>query len=106
MQREAEVPVRYKEQQVNVKFHVLKVKNKPAILGRDRLKHFKLDWDSIFTVQKFQTIYPVETFPQFAIDAKPKFHPPRPIPYALHGKVDSELEQMRRKVIQMTCFRP
>ena len=53
VQGEEGVPVRYKGQQVNVKFHVIKVKSKPAILGRDWLKHFKLDWDSIFTVQKF-----------------------------------------------------
>ena len=43
VQGEAEVPVRYKGQQVNVKFYVVKVKNKPAILGRDWLKHFKLN---------------------------------------------------------------
>ena len=35
VQEEAEVPVRYKGQQVNVNFHVVKVKNKTAILGRD-----------------------------------------------------------------------
>ena len=35
VQGEAKVPARYKGQQVNVKFHVVKVKNKPAILGRD-----------------------------------------------------------------------
>ena len=64
VQGEAEVTVGYKEQQVNVKFHVVEVKNKPAILGRDCLKHSKLDWDSIFTVQKFQAIDPVQTFPQ------------------------------------------
>ena len=32
-------------------------------------------------------------------DAKPKFHRPRPIPYALHGKVDAELERMRKEGI-------
>ena len=95
---------------------MVKVKNKPAILGRDWLKYFKLDWNSIFTVQKFQTIDPVETFPQLSgtgvgtlvgyqanimlnTDAKPKFHRPRPIPYALHSKVDAELERMRKEGI-------
>ena len=95
---------------------MVQVKNKPVILGRDWLKHFRLDWDSIFTVQKFQAIDPVETFPQlFGIgvgtlvgyqanimlntDAKPKFHRPRPIPYALHTKVDAEIERMRKEGI-------
>ncbi|XP_062514560.1 uncharacterized protein K02A2.6-like [Corticium candelabrum] len=32
-------------------------------------------------------------------DAKPKFHRPRPIPYALHSKVDAELERMRKEGI-------
>ena len=92
------------------------MKNKPTILGRDWLKHFELDWDSIFTVQKFQAIDPVETFPQLFgtwvgtlvgyqantmlnTDAKPKFHRPRPIPYALHRKVDAEVERMRKEGI-------
>ena len=32
-------------------------------------------------------------------DAKPKSHRPRPIPYALHTKVDAELKRMRKEGI-------
>ena len=32
-------------------------------------------------------------------DAKPKFHRPRPILYALHTKVNAELERMRKEGI-------
>ena len=111
---EAYVPIRYGNQTAREKMVVVEVENKPAVLGRNWLSQIRLDRHTLFRVdrpsprktlgtdytrrysQLFEkgigTLNGYETRITLRQDAVPKFHRPRPVPYALHSKVDEELD--------------
>ena len=60
---EAMVHIRYKGQQACDKLIVVDVKEKPAVLGRNWISHFQLDWSSLFSVGPRQEIDPSKEFP-------------------------------------------
>ena len=119
---EAYVPIRYGNQTAREKMVVVEVQNKPAVLGRNWLSQIRLDWHMLFRVDRptsprktLGTDY-TKRYPQLfekgigtlngyearitlRQDAVPKFHRPRPVPYALHSKVDEELDRLQRKGI-------
>ena len=89
--------------------------NGPTLLGRNWLKHFVLDWNTIRSVQlekdellgllneyadvftdKLGTIIPFKATLVVAPGATPKFRPPRPVPYALKPLVEQELDRLEK----------
>ena len=109
---EATVPVRYGGQHATAKIIVVDVQGKPAILGRNWLSKIRLDWGSLFSVEARQMFDPKEKFPRIfgpgvgtvqghearitlTAEANPRFHRPRPVPYALQEKVNQELDRMQ-----------
>ena len=112
---ETTVPVRYGEKHATAKIIVVKnVQGKPAILGRNWLNKIQLDWGSLFSVEECQMFDPKEKFPrlfspgvcivqeheariELTAEARPRFHRPRPVPYALQEKINQELDRMQRK---------
>ena len=112
---EAVAPIKYGMQQSMERLIVVDVSDKPAVLGRDWLSNLKLDWASLFKVDSGVFDVP-EKFPQLfaegvgtlqgyqakitlSADAKPQFHRPRPVPYALQQKVEEELNQLQEEGI-------
>ena len=61
---EAVVPVRYENQHADLKFIVVDVDDKPAILGRSWLNEIRLNWGSLFKVSDKPPLSPEESFPQ------------------------------------------
>ena len=87
----------------------------PCLLGRSWLRHIRLDWPSISAVTKedsnqalckildeYQDVFADEpgNFRDFqanvsvAEGARPKFHRPRPVPFALKGPVEDALDHL------------
>ena len=85
--------------------------NGPTLLGRNWLHYFVLDWNSIkpvimtqeslqWLLQEYSdifkdelgTITPVKAKSLVSVSATPKFHRPRPVPYAL----EQELHRLER----------
>ncbi len=112
---EAVVPIKYEMQQSMERLIVVDVSDKPAVLGRDWLSNLKLDLASLFKVDSGVFDVP-EKFPQLfaegvgtlqgyqakitlSADAKPQFHRPRPVPYALQQKVEEELNRLQKEDI-------
>ena len=113
---EAMVPIKYQDQQMRERLLVVDVGNKPAILGRNWLTQLRLDWSALFSVGERVPVDPVKEFPQLfepgigtlqgyqaritlSSDATPKFHRPRPVPYALQKRVDDELDRLQAEGI-------
>ena len=111
-----QVAITYKGSTPKV-MEVTVVKGKgPSLLGRDWLKHIRLDWSEIFTVTqgsvhnaeleevlgKFAevfgetrgTIKGVKASIVVDPAAQPRFFKPQPVPYALYEKVGQELDIM------------
>ena len=109
-----DVPVVYNNQSKHLSMQVLKDKG-PTLLGRDWLHHLKLDWQRLNTVRqhtdrRLQTILSehAEVFKdelgavrevKVQIHVKPNAQPhfcrPRPVPYSLRQKVESELQRLQ-----------
>ena len=89
----------------------------PTLLGRDWLKRVRLDWKSLGVayvrekppglqplLQKYTAVFTEElgTMKEFSAKlavrpgAKPRFHRPRSVPYALKEAVEQELDRMER----------
>ena len=87
----------------------------PPLLGRNWLKHFTLDWSRIKTVLQERDalnkllveyadvfsddlgkITPVRAKIAVSPAAVPKFHRPRPVPYALKPLVEQELDRLEK----------
>ena len=99
----------------------------PSLLGRDWLRVVRLDWREIGKVstsaslesrvaalqhsyqevfsEKLGTITPFQAKLSVAPDAQPKFFKPRPVPFALRERVESELDRLERDgVLEKTPY--
>ena len=106
---QADVHVSYQEQEKTLPLIVVSGQG-PFLWGRNWLAAIRLNWTQIKQVQKglesvlksheevFQnelgTLKDVTAQLQGKEDAVPKFHKPRPVPYALRGAIEKELEQL------------
>lgn len=106
-----EVTVKYGDQEEQLTVTVVEGDG-PSLLGRDWLKHLRLNWAQISHVQdsaqvedllkEFDELFQdelgtVENFTAKLIlkgDAQPKFFRPRPIPFALKEAVEQELDRL------------
>ena len=105
-----EVAVEYQEQSAELPLVIVEG-NGPTLLGRNWLKHIRLDWQGIHRLsqpslnsllQKHETVFQeglgtlqghevaIVVDPQ----AAPSFSKARPVPYAMRSKVEAELEQL------------
>ena len=92
----------------------------PALLGRDWLRHLRLDWKTIgiatldhgrarleVLLKQYEDVFqeglgtmqPFKAKLSVKENAKPVFHKPRPIPFALKEKVAKELDRLEREGI-------
>lgn len=89
----------------------------PSLLGRNWLQKLKLDWQEIRQLQQTETLQGLmqrhaDVFKEelgelegvkakISVDpqAQPRFHKPRPIPFALKERVDQELERLEKEGI-------
>ena len=104
------VDVTYGDQ--NVKLPLLVIKGSgPSLFGRDWLAQLKLDWKAIYMVNchlveallihhrklfedGFGTLQDYEAKLYVDPQAMPKFCKARPVPYAMCGKVEEELQRL------------
>ena len=111
-----EVSYGYQQQQPQELSLVVVKGNGPTLLGRNWLKHFRLDWSSIKTVvsqqdnhlnvllEEYQDLFADElgTIKPFqarlAVDttAEPRYHRPRSVPFAMRPAVEEELDRLER----------
>ena len=113
---EASVQVGYRQQQPQDLTLVVVEGSGPTLLGRNWLKHFRLNWNSIKTVllqqnvhlnalleeykdpftDELGTIHPFKA--KLAVDptANPRYHRPRPVPFAMKAAVEEELDRLER----------
>ena len=88
----------------------------PSLLGRNWLKYLRLDWSQIAQVHATRlktlnfvldqhkalfkdglgTVEPYRATLHVKPDATPKFHKPRPVPLAIKGAIERDLDQMER----------
>ena len=108
-----ETLIEYGIQSVKLKFYVVDGK-RPCLMGRDWLQHLKLDWNSIFRVEGVDNSIQhqfVSEFPKvfekslgtmkdakahihLHPDATPKYCKPRPVPYSLMTRIETELDRL------------
>ena len=112
---EAKVKVSYQHQESKYLPLVVVQGSGPSLLGRNWLQKFKLDWSHIKSVvleqdalrkllQEYDTIFTDELGTITPLKAKlvvsptavPRFHRPRPVPYALKPLVEQELDRLER----------
>ena len=113
---QATVPVKYKDQQYQLPLYVVSG-NKPTLLGRQWLEKIKLDWNSIFKVEKNTEKQPtvdellsqhkkvfleegkpikdIMSWVDIPENTTPIYFKPRPVPYALRNKVEQELKRLQ-----------
>ena len=112
---EVQLPVEYGSGKHNLSALVVHGKG-PSLLGRDWLSQVRLDWDNIFynkcvndlsteledVIKKHSTVFKKEmgTLKEFMAkiqvdeDASPKYFKARPVPYALRGRIEVELDRL------------
>ena len=109
---EVHVTVRYQDQgPFELPLVVIKGRG-PTLLGRNWLYRFRLDWTSIKAVlpgkpldrllQEYNSVFndevgtisPMKVKLSVSETAKPRFHRPRPVPFALRARVDEELDRL------------
>ena len=86
----------------------------PSLLGRNWLRHIRLDWKNIHTITKDKPTLPedlmakhVNSFKEglglvspfqatlhIRADARPQFFKPRPVPFAVKATIDYKLDQL------------
>ena len=84
----------------------------PSLLGRDWLRHIRLDWEKIGAVREevslgtlldnhqalfkegLGTIHPYKAKLQVRPDAQPKFFKPRSVPFAIKPAIEQELDSL------------
>ena len=112
---EVEVEVSYFNQKSNILSLVVLQGSGPNLLGRDWLNHFRIDGNGIKTVlqekdglrqvlleyadifaDELGTITPAKAKLTVSPSAVPRFHRPRPVPYALKPLVEQELDGLEQ----------
>ena len=106
------VPVEHNTQSLTLPLIVTEGSG-PSLLGRNWLSVLRLDWQTIFTVQRSASLQQVldshsEVFKEglgelkntkakiyIASDEQPRFFKPYSVPFALRGKVEEELERLQ-----------
>lgn len=114
-------PVRYGDQKATLPLVIVKG-NRPALMGRNWLEKFKLDWKSIFSVEKetkstdpelqamlkqhasvfSESVSAIADFKatiRMQSGAQPKFCKARPVPYSLKDAVERELNRLEKEGI-------
>ena len=110
-----EVEVSYRDQEPKLLSLVVVRGSGPTLLGRSWLEHITLDWSRIKSIQmekdalrqllreyadifvdELGTITPVKVKLAVSPSAVPKFHRPRPVPYALKPLVEQELDRLEK----------
>lgn len=106
------VKLHYQSQRVDVPLLVVRGKG-PNLLGRDILRHIRLDWAEIHQLKADSHKAILEKYPQvfkdelgtlrghtakICVDSRaiPVFCKPRVVPYALREQVEEELERLQR----------
>ena len=112
---ETDVDVCYQDQEPKTLPIVVVRGEGPPLLGRNWLQHFILDWSNIKAVlherdtlnkllaeyadvfsNELGKITPVKARIVVSPSAAPKFHHPRPVPYALKPLVEQKLDRLQR----------
>lgn len=112
---EAEFDVSYADQGPKTLILAIVARKGPPLVGTNWLQHFVLDWPKIKSIllanepvrQLLQdysdvfrdglgTITPFKASLSVSPSANPRFHRPRPVPYALRPLVEQELERLER----------
>ena len=112
---EVQVKVLYKDQPSRELPLVVVQGSGPTLLGRNWLRHFRLDWNSIKSVSarkdplatllqeydevftdELGTIKPAKAKLCVSPTATPKFNRPRSVPYALKAAVEEELDRLEQ----------
>ena len=113
---EVQVTVSYGQQGGTFTLYVVKGRG-PSLLGRDWLRHIRLDWKTIARTvrealparlevllqsysevfgEELRTINSVQARLQVKPDAQPKFFRPRPVPFALKEAIHLELDRLTK----------
>ena len=106
---ELQVTAAYGEQQKKLPLYIVPG-NGPTLLGREWLQYLKLDWKQIATVTQEQllskhqqvfedTLGNYTTVLRVKESATPKFHRPRPVPFAIRETIGSELDRLEQNGI-------
>ena len=106
---QAHVQVAYQDQTANLPLQIIKGKG-PSLFGRNWLRDIKLNWGSIKKIScdldnvltKHKSVFNDElgtmqgTKAKLFVksDSKPKFFKPRPVPHALKGAIEQELDRL------------
>ena len=106
---QAHVQVGYQDQTANLPLQIIKGKG-PSLFGRNWLRDIKLNWGSIKKIScdldnvltKHKSVFNDElgtmqgTKAKLLVksDSKPKFFKPRPVPHALKGAIEQELDRL------------
>ena len=116
------VPVHHNNQQKTLPLLVVKGGG-PSLLGRDWLQHLRLDWKAIHQVcliddvraildryaglfqEELGTLQGMKVKLLMDSDVQPKSCKPRPVPFALRQKVETELQRLQdESVIEPVQF--
>ena len=106
---QANVQVTYQDQFANLPLQIIKGKG-PSLFGRNWLRNIEMNWGSIKEIScdidnvlaKHKSVFHDElgtmqgTKAKLFVkpDSKPKFFKPRPVPHALYGAIEQELNRL------------
>ena len=106
---QAHVQIAYQHQTANLPLQIIKGRG-PSLFGRNWLRDIKLNWGSIKKIScdldnvlaKHKSVFNDElgtmqgTKAKLFVksDSKPKFFKPRPVPHALKGAIEQELDRL------------
>ena len=110
---EAQVEVQYEQQRLKLPLVIVNGDG-PSLFGRQWLDSIKINWKAINCVQskslqsvvdRHQEVFKPElgTLKGYEAkilvdsDARPRFHKARPVPYAMKGKVEEELDRLQKE---------
>lgn len=114
---EAQVPVTYEDQTLTLPLVVVHG-DRPALLGRNWLRHIRINWSNIFSLtesaarngldsllakhkmlfsDQLGTVKGIKVAIHVKPECAPIFFKPRPLPYALREVVEKELEALEKR---------
>lgn len=122
---EMQVEVQYGQQREHLDLIVVAGEG-PSLLGRNWLRHIRLDWHTIGAVaqgknelnidkllekhselfrDELRTINTFQASLQVRPDARPKFFKPRPVPFAIKSAIEQELDRLEASgaIEKVTC---